>query len=181
MRKLKSYVIIIILIGAFFRGYCTDVVIKYIIEKDSVSHTKHSISDYMLGIINNNWDNVDLNSGQELPSTKEIIFNKSNQEIVIIHDSIKRSGVYFIKDIFGHEIFLDQSMDGDTIVLALNIGLHKKTSSGKEHYYLNDSVSNTKFYKINYPAKYKYMGFFDSLAYLYGDLRGGGGGIHLKN
>jgi len=74
----------------------------------------------------------------------------------------------------GHEVLLDQSMDSDTIVLNLR-------RPDKSHVIaLNDSVKRTWFYDITYPRKYRYMGFFDSLANLHGSLGRIGGGYTFK-
>jgi thiol-disulfide isomerase/thioredoxin len=82
----------------------------------------------------------------------------------------------------GHEVLLDSTMVADTIDLQLkpNVLLKLDKKLGRYTIYLNDSIKSTKYYNISYPVKFKYMGFFDSLAYLHGDLRGGGGGYSFK-
>jgi thiol-disulfide isomerase/thioredoxin len=65
-------------------------------------------------------------------------------------------------------------MDGDTIVLNLHI-------PDKNHIMkLNDTVKRTSYYDITYPEKYKYMGFFDGLVQLHGNLGRIGGGYLFK-
>ena len=135
----------------------------------------------MLDIVSDNWDHVDVNSTKSLAIQKQIIENAAGQETVIIKYTFNRSGTFFITDIFGHEILLDESMDGDTIDLKLTRTKPlAKNSAGRSGDYLNDSISSTKFYVIDYPDKYKYMGFFDSLAYIHGDLHAGGGNYSFK-
>ncbi|MBK0378896.1 TlpA family protein disulfide reductase [Mucilaginibacter segetis] len=165
----------------YTKAYAGYVFVKYTIEKDSTLHLKHSVTDYMLDIVSDNWDHVDVNSTKGLAIQKQIIENAPGKETVLIKYTFNRSGTFFITDIFGHEILLDESMDGDTIDLKLTRTKPlAKNSAGRSGDYLNDSISSTKFYVIDYPDKYKYMGFFDSLAYIHGDLHAGGGNYSFK-
>lgn len=178
---MKPFIVLMIMSMTLSRAYSTNLIVKYIYEKDSLSPTKHSISDHALGIIRNKWDNVDVSNKLGIPQVKKIIVNNEKLEIVVINYTINTDGAYFMQDLFGHEILLDRSMNNDTITLKLKLtSLHKKNSRGSDTYYLNDSVKNTKLYVITYPQKFKYMGFFDSLAYLHGDLMYGGGGYSFK-
>jgi len=181
MKKTRILLFTFLFFFGIAKGNCTDIIVKYIIEKDTLSVSKHSLSEYCLNIINNNYDNFDLNSKEEIPSIKQIIFNGRNYEIVLIKYKINRSGIYFLTDLLGHEIFLDKSMDKDTITLLLKKNkFYKKNQQGKNLLYLTDSIRSSVLYNITYPQKYKYMGFFDSLAYLHGDIRAGGGGFSFK-
>ncbi|SDH74665.1 TlpA family protein disulfide reductase [Mucilaginibacter gossypii] len=165
----------------FSKAYSADIIIKYIVEKDSSIRSTHSVSDYLLGIVENNYDNIEQNAQKNVPSVKKILFNSANEEIVLIKYKINRYGTFFITDFYGHEVLLDPSITHDTIVLNVNLNRFKKQSGAKKNLlYLNDSVSSTKFYIIKYPPKYKYMGFFDTLAYLHGDLHSGGGHYSFK-
>lgn len=167
MGKLKYFLIPLLLSNIFSKGYGADIIIKYIIHKDSTVHTKHKVSDYMLSILNNTpGDMYDLNSNQTVPAVKTVMFNNSAEEIVVFNYKVNRDGLYFIQDLGGHEIFLDQSMDKDTIVLILN----RILGTNKERLYLNDSIKTSWIYKITFPAKYKYMGFFDTIAYKHGQV-----------
>ena len=174
MNKLRGFLILFLIIFMYSKSYCSDIIIKYIVDKDTSEHTTSSVSEYILDIIKNGKDPVDLNSKLGLPKTKTIVVNNEKEEIIIISYKITHSGIYFITDLLGHEILLDQSMDKDTIVLRLQ-------RPDKNHIiYLNDTVKRTCLYDITYPSKYKYMGFFDELANLHGRFGRVGGGYTFK-
>lgn len=167
MVKLRYFLIPLLLFNISSKGYCTDIIIKYIIHKDSTVHTKHKVSDYMLSILNNTpGDMYDLNSKRTVPAVKTVMFTDAFEEVVVFNYKVNRDGLYFIQDLLGHEVFLDQSMDKDTIVLILN----RILGTREERLWLNDSINTSWIYKITFPSKYKYMGFFDSIAYIHGDV-----------
>jgi thiol-disulfide isomerase/thioredoxin len=174
---------VIILLSLVTQKTCGQpIIIKYVVEKDKSIHSTHMQSDYCTKIVSNNWDHLDLTGTQVLPSERQLILNEPDKEVTIVKYDLSRSGAYVIMDLFGHEVFLDQSMSGDTVALKLNLPYKPpyNVNSVGEAMRLNDSVMSTKFYVIKYPPKYEYMGFFDSIAYLHGDLHGGGGGYSFK-
>jgi thiol-disulfide isomerase/thioredoxin len=174
MHKPRWLITLILIIINFSNAYSADIIIKYIIEKDSTQHSSNSVSDYVLDIIKNGKDVIDLNSRAKLPKNRTVISITPNQEVVIISYKLSKSGIYYLTDLLGHELLLDQSMDGDTIVLNLHI-------PDKNHIMkLNDTVKRTSYYDITYPEKYKYMGFFDGLVQLHGNLGRIGGGYLFK-
>jgi thiol-disulfide isomerase/thioredoxin len=174
MNKIKYLIPLIFLILNFSNAYAFRVSIKYIIEKDVAQHSENSASDYGLDIIKNGKDAIDLNSRKKLPRVITKISNTPEQEVVIINYQVDKSGIYYLTDLLGHEVLLDSSMDGDTIVLNLYI-------PDKDHIIkLNDSVKRTCYYDITYPRNYKYVGFFDGLAQLHGNLGRIGGGYLFK-
>jgi len=158
------------------------IIIRYTIEKNIAEQSSHLKSDYCTKVVDNNWDHLDLSSLQTHLAGKTLISNSPGKEVALAKYKINREGAYIMMDMLGHEMLLDSSMAGDTIDLRLkpNERLKIDKKSGKYAIYLNDSIKSTKYYNISYPAKYKYMGFFDSLAYLHGDLRGGGGGYSFN-
>lgn len=171
----KKIIILLCLACRCFIVLSADIVVQYTIKKDPHSLSKHAVSDFSLGIVPKAWDNFDLSSKQKVSATVNIIKNTPQQEVIIIKYAIGKSGVYFIQDVGGHQILLDISMVGDTIALNLDQDfILKKNAGGRLGYFLNDSISTTKGYNIIYPDKYKYIGFFDELAKLHGDLWSGG-------
>ena len=174
MNELKRCCALLFAIFIFSKPCVADIIIKYVVEKDAAHRSRNSVSDYILDIVKNSKDIIDLDSKKRLPREVKILSNKQDREIFIINYKINGSGIFYLTDLLGHEILLDQSMDGDTIELRLNV-------PDKAHLLnLNDSVKRTWYYDIVYPEKYSYMGFFDKLAYLHGALGRIGGGYTFK-
>ena len=158
----KTFLIVPLLLLASFKGFCYDVYIKYTITNDS-TYTKHKTIDYFFKIVKGNWDRLDLNSQPTVPWEVKTVTNKPGYEVDIVKYTLQTSGLYLICDNWGHQVFFDKSMQNDTIELVVTQLIHTLR--------LNDSVTSRCMFKMSYPEKYKYMGFIDSLAYLYGDLR----------
>ncbi|MBS1917686.1 MAG: redoxin domain-containing protein [Bacteroidetes bacterium] len=166
MKKIFFFLLWLISIAIAENVSANSIFIKYIINKDS-SYNRHRESDYLFAIINNGWDILDVNCRRQVPFKKNVLYDKPGKEIVVFEYDLKRDGIYFINDLAGHEVFLDRSMSKDTIVLILD----RIYTVKKKLLYLNDSITSPWFYKIKYPERFKYMGFFDSLAYLHGDVK----------
>lgn len=157
-----------------FKCYGQNIVIKYEIKRDSSFHTKDkSIGRIFLGIRRNKWDGFDPASLQNTVVSRISYLKAPTLENDIVTYNIKERGVYFIDDISGHQILLDPSLIKDTIRLQLSQNHFYKTDpSGDRGLYLNDSIMAPGIFKITYPPQYKYVGFFDSLAYLHEELHG---------
>jgi thiol-disulfide isomerase/thioredoxin len=163
MNIIKYFIITFIFCVAHLNNFGSEITLKYIIRKDS---NVKLISDHLFGLNNNANDPIDLYYKRKISGNKILLSNSPTEEIISVTYKLNREGIYFIEDLIGHEILLDNSMSKDTVVLILN-KIHPKAKQLN----LNDSIASPWFYAITFPDKFKYMGFFDSLTYHCGDLR----------
>ncbi|ASU32974.1 hypothetical protein [Mucilaginibacter xinganensis] len=104
MYKTRCLITVILIIVNFSNAFSADILIKYIIEKDATQHAVNSVSDYVLDLIKNGKDAIDLNSRVKAPGERKIISITPDQEIVIIRYKIGKSGIYYLTDLLGHEV-----------------------------------------------------------------------------
>ncbi|MEO3404285.1 TlpA disulfide reductase family protein [Mucilaginibacter sp. CAU 1740] len=171
---IRKTLLLITLIFTLFKSYGQNIVIKYDITRDSSFHGKNNrLSRIFFNIRKNKWDGFDPASIQNTVVSRTSYLKAPTLETDIITYNIKDRGVYFIDDISGHQILLDPSLIKDTIRLqASQIHFYKTDPTGDRGTYLNDSITAQGLFNITYPPKYKYIGFFDSLAYLHEELHG---------
>jgi thiol-disulfide isomerase/thioredoxin len=144
------------------------IIIKYILKRDPGVSPPHRISKNIMALYSARADRPFHTAPDEVPAKRTTLLDLPDKQVVIIDYTIDRSGLYIITDLGGHEVMLDTSMAGDTIELKAEYVTRKP---GEKLLHLNDSVPSPWLYKLTYPQKYLYMGFFDSLAYLHEDLR----------
>lgn len=177
MRKIKLLIVLMII---FTKSYSQSLTFKYQITKDSTFHIKKdkSIGDDFFKLIRNSWDHIDPDNSKELEVSRSFFMNKPTLETDVINYKIKGSGIFFLWDVWGHQILLDPSLIKDTV--QLSVQQNKDTPLGSGRYYLNDSITSSTIFNITYPPKYKYIGFFDSLTYLHGSIHGMQDGYSFK-
>ncbi len=150
-------------------GSPSDVTIKYIIKKDGMA-AKHTFSTNILGIVENNWDHIDQTSKKELRSAKEVMHEDDTTAIILVKYQLSRgAGCYFLLEGLGHELLLSPSKD--TITVTMRPIFTRKMIGTRNSYVINDSIISSWSWRLTFPEKYKYVGFFDSIAYLHGDMR----------
>lgn len=151
-----------------FKSFGSEITIKYIIQKDS-ARAGRDIDSSLLNIVPNNWDHIDQNSLRPIPSVKKLLFSGFSQEVIVVTYAIQRDGCYFLKELFGHELLLTSS--SDTIVAYMTQISARRKVNGRSMPVLNDSVMSTWLWKLSFDPPHRYIGFFDSLAYIHGDIK----------
>ncbi|TAH07428.1 MAG: TlpA family protein disulfide reductase [Sphingobacteriia bacterium] len=168
LRRAFLCTVLIFLCQSIF-GNTFDITIKYFIKKEG-SIAKHKFPSNILGIVENNWDQIEQTSKKELPAVKQLLYEDDTTAIILVKYRLSRgAGCYFLVEGFGHELLLKPTKD--TIVINMRPIFTKKLIRERSVYVINDTISSSWFWRLTFPEKHKYVGFFDSIAYLHGDMR----------
>ncbi len=162
--------LLLVLALPFFwsKGFCGSITIKYILEKDS-TYSKVKIKGNILEIIKNGWDHRDPDNLISIPFEKTFVADNEKEAIIIIKYHLKSTGCYFLREGLGHELLIEPV--DDTIEVHMRPISSRINFHGKNVPSLNDSVLSSWGWNVTFPDKYKYIGFFDSLACLQGDIQ----------